>query len=603
MKLKRLLSLLLALGFVAALGGGPLAAPAQASSLKVCGQVTAYVKPTAVATGALTIHGVTFTVGIGATLPAGVAVGADLCADLTTNGLGLVTGAAITANAHVHVHVCGDITAYVAATATSTGLLKVGSQTFTLGLGTTLPASVHAGANLCLDLTLDGFGRVSGGSVSANVSSALSVCGTVTAYVAATATSTGSITVAGHSLVIAIGASLPASVHVGANLCLDLTLNGFGQVSGGSAIVNVTSTLKICGTVTAYVAATATSTGLITVAGHALVIAMGAVLPASVHVGADLCLNLTLNGFGQVSGGTAIVNVTSTLKICGTVTAYTAATATSTGSLTLAGHSPLVVAIGTTMPASVRVGADLCLTLTLNAFGQVSGCGAIVNVTATLDVCGQVTAYVAATATNDGHLTVGQTGWSIASAAVIDSEVTASAFLKLHLTLDAFARIAHATVVKVGVSVDDACGSLPAPSSGPGASSEPGSSPGPGSSPEPGSSTEPGSSPEPGQSEAPGASPGPGGNGEGDQTSCTTGSGSGHGAGSGSGSDSLLPSTNELGGAGGIIATNAIPLIAMGLLGGLAAWYRSRRNGRAPLDPDPTLVTEPELDGQAGALS
>jgi hypothetical protein len=59
MKLKRLLSRFLALGFVAALGGGPLAASAQASSRKVCGQVTAYVKPTALATGALTINGVT----------------------------------------------------------------------------------------------------------------------------------------------------------------------------------------------------------------------------------------------------------------------------------------------------------------------------------------------------------------------------------------------------------------------------------------------------------------------------------------------------------------------------------------------------------------
>jgi len=374
MKLKRLLSLFLALGFVAALGGGPLATPVHASSLKVCGQVTAYVKPTLVATGVLTINGVTFTVGIGAALPAGVAVGADLCADLTTNALGLVTGAAITANAHVHVLACGDITAYAAATATSTGLLRVGSDSFTIGLGSTLPASVHAGANLCLDLTLDGFGRIAGGSVSVNVSSTLRICGTVTAYVAATATSAGSITVAGRSLVIAIGATLPASVHVGANLCLTLTLNGFGQVSGGGAIVNVSSTL---------------------------------------------------------------------------------------------------------------------------------------------DVCGQVTAYVAATATTDGYVAVAQTGLSIAAATAVDSRIAVSAFVRLHLTLDAFGRISDATVLKVGVSVADACTAAPSPSSGPGASSEPGTSPGPGSSTGPGFSPEPTAGP--GQSEAPGATPSPGGGGEGDQ--------------------------------------------------------------------------------------
>jgi hypothetical protein len=515
MKLKRLLSFLLALGFVAALGGGPLAAPAQASSLKICGEVTAYVKPTALATGALTINGVTFTVGIGAALPAGVAVGADLCADLTTNAAGLVTGVAITANAHVHVLVCGDVTAYAAATTTSTGLLRVGAHTFTIGLGATLPASVHAGANLCTDLTLDGFGRVSGGSVSANAAATLGVCGTVTAYVAATATSTGSITIASHSLVIAIGAALPASVHVGANLCLDLTLNGFGQVSRGTAVVNVTSTLKVCGTISAYVAATATSTGSITVAGHAL-----------------------------------------------------------------------VIAIGTTMPASVRVGADMCLTLTLNAFGQVSSCGAIVNVTTAIDICGQVTTYVAATATNDGHLAVGQAGWPIAAATVLDSHVAAAAYLKLQLTLDAFARISNASVVNVGVSVADACTSHE-----------------PGTSPNPGSSTERDASPEPDRSQGPGASPGAGGGGQGDEHpgDCTTGSG--QGVGSGSGNDSLLPSTNELGGAGGIVASNAIPLIAIGLLGGLTAWYRSRRNGTTPVEPDPAIGTEPDLDAQAGARS
>jgi hypothetical protein len=531
MKLKRLFSLFLTLGFVAALGSGPFASSAQASSLKICGQVATYLKPTAVATGALTINGVAFTVGIGAALPASVAVGADLCADLMTNALGLVTGAAITADAHVHVLVCGDITAYAAATATSTGLLKIGSHTFTIGLGATLPASVHAGANLCLDLTLDGFGRVSGGSVRANASAGLSVCGTVTAYAAATATSSGSITVAGHSLVVAIGVALPASVHVGANLCLDLTLNGFGQVSGGSAIVNVTSTLKICGTVSAYVAATATSTGSITAGGHSLVIAVGASLPASVHVGADLCLDLTLNGFGQVSGGTAIANVT-----------------------------------------------------------------------AALDVCGQVSSFTAATASNDGWLAVGSTGRSIAAATVVDSQVAASAFLKLHVTLDGFARISHATVVKVGVSVADACGSI----SDPGASTEPGGSP------EPGTSTEPGSSPEPtaapGESQGPDATSGPGGGGAGDQHlgDCTTGSRPS--AGAGSGSDSLLPSTNELGDAGRIVASNAIPLIAIGLLGGLAAWYRSRRSGNAPLEPDPALATvslegDPDLNEHDGAQS
>jgi hypothetical protein len=441
MKIKHLLSVFLAVGFALGVGSGPLAQSAQASSLKLCGQVNAYVKPTLLATGLLTINDVPLVVGVGVALPASVAVGADLCADLTTDAFGLVTGATITANAHVDVRVCGRINAYAAATATATGLLKVGETTFTIGLGAKLPASVTVGANLCLALKLDGFGRVSDGTVTVNATAAVKICGQVTAFSTASASSTGSLGIAGRTLVVAIGASLPASVHAGADLCLDLVLNGFGQVSGGTAVLDVTTTL---------------------------------------------------------------------------------------------------------------------------------------------DVCGQVTAYVAATANADGSLAVNHTARAVAAGTVLDARIAAAAFVKLRLVIDVFGRISDSIVLKVGASLDDAC-AVTLPGATPDLTPFPGTTPGPGPTALPGQSPAPtpgpGASPSAGPGGASSATPGPGGGGSGADTEPADQCGNGATKNRATDTTTLLPDTAEIGRAGEVVVGNAIPLVALGLLGGLAGWYRSRRRG------------------------
>jgi hypothetical protein len=311
---------------------------------------------------------------------------------------------------------------------------------------------------------------------------------------------------------------------------------------GPAAPTAQAASLKVCGEVTLYVKATTLLNGALTIGSTALVIAAGTTLPSTVQVGSNLCLDLTLDTSGRITDATVSANATATVNICGQVSAYAKATATSTGSLTIAGRT-FTVAIGTVLPSSVTAGADLCLHLTLNGFGQVSGGTAQANVTSTLDVCGQVTAYAAASSTTNGHLTIGSVSKTIAAGATLSSSIKLNAYLKLRLTIDAFGRIAGATVLKVGVSVADACGttapaptaaptSTPVPGGGGGATPTPGGGgdngtpvPGPGGgtplpgggTPLPGGGTPvPGGgsgegTPAPGETQVPGTAQGPGG--------------------------------------------------------------------------------------------
>lgn len=436
----------------------------------------------------------------------------------------------------------------------------------------------------------------------------LKVCGEVTVYVKATVLGTGLLTINGVPFVILAGASLPAAVAVGADLCLDLSTNLLGLVTGAAVTANVSTKLKLCGTVVAYTKATATTAGLLKIGAKTLTIGIGNTLPATVAVGANLCIDLELDAFGRVKDGEVIANVETHLKICGKVSAYVKATASTEGLLTIAGRT-FKIAVDEDLPAVVDVDADLCLDLTLNAFGQISDCGAILNVESTLDVCGQVTAYAAAGSTTNGSLTIAGLHKVIAAGADIDTKVKAAAYLKLRLTVDAFARIAKATVLKVGISVDDACGtgSTPAPTQNPGPTQGPGFTQEPGATTDPGPTQAPGHTPGPGGTDAPDATDGPGASDDPDPSAaptptqvvggvtddCTDNTANANTTDTGT----LLPDTDSLGRAAGVVATNAIPLIAVGLLGGFAAWYRSRRNREAlEAEMAAVAVAEPPID-------
>ena len=318
MKRSRISVLVLALSlFTAAASAGPLAPAAEASSLKICGTVSLYVQATALTQGALTIGGIPYVISAGATLSSLVNVGANLCFDLNLDLSGGISGAVVSANTTATINICGKVTAYAAATASGVGTLTVAGRTFVLGVGATLPASVKVGADLCLDLTLDAFGQVQDGSVTANVTSTVKICGQVTALARATLTSTGVLTIAGRSFVLALGSQVPASLSVGTDLCATLTLNAFGQVQDGSITANVTSTLDVCGQVTILVDATLTHDGTMTVGGVPRTIAAGTDVDAAVTVGAYVHLRLTIDVFGRIARVTTLGVGASLSAVCG----------------------------------------------------------------------------------------------------------------------------------------------------------------------------------------------------------------------------------------------------------------------------------------------
>ena len=474
-------------------------------------------------------------------------------------------GTPVPARAAVDLRLCGKVAVYAPATALAAGALTVGAVPLVIAAGTTLSSQVAVGANLCFALDLNASGKVTGATVTANVTSTIRVCGVVTAYAKADANSTGSITIGGIPFVLAVAAKLPAIVKVGANLCLKLTLNGFGQISGGSAIVNVSSTLNICGVVTAYAKADTNSSGSVTIGGRKLTLAIGSRLPAAVRVGADLCVHLTLNALGQVQGGTAKVNVTSTLQVCGVVNAHARATLTSIGSLRIGGRT-FVVAAGSHLPAAIRAGANLCLKLTLNAIGQVQDGTVQVNVNSTLEVCGQVTAFVAATNTSNGSLTIAGARRTIAAGADLSTKIKARAYLRLRVAVDVFGRVADATVLKVGVSLADACqaAATPDPSGSP--------DPDPSGSPDPSSSGSPNPSGSAAPSPASSVLPGLGTN-----QDCVSGGTSGAQGRPADGDNGILPDTASFGRAATVLVVTAVPLLL--LLLGVATWviYQQRQ--------------------------
>ncbi|HEX2193745.1 MAG TPA: hypothetical protein VHK63_02140, partial [Candidatus Limnocylindria bacterium] len=302
-------SMLLALGFAPGVAG--------ATELRFCGKVDVYTRPTALLAGTLKVGPVLLVLAPGADVSSRVEVGANLCFDATINASGKVTDLDVRANATSSLTVCGVVTSLARATASATGSITINGVHRILAIGSDLPATVRQGANLCVDFTLNAFGQVSRATARANATSTLNICGRVTAFAAASNTSTGSLTLGGRTFRLAVGADLPASVRAGANLCMALELNALGQVSGGSARANVTTTVTVCGQVNAVVAATATSDGRLVIDDLPRSIAAGERLSAQVRAGAFVRLRLTLDAFGRITDDVVLAVGVSRAAACG----------------------------------------------------------------------------------------------------------------------------------------------------------------------------------------------------------------------------------------------------------------------------------------------
>ena len=422
---------------------GQLTAPASvrldaSASVHICGVVTAYTAATALLPGSITIGGQTIPIAIATVIDAAglITAGANLCLDGTLNGLAQLTmPSSVTANATASVHVCGVVSAYTAATASSAGSITIGGQTIPIAAGTTIDGAglITLGADLCLNGTLNGSGQlVVPSSVSAAATTSVTVCGVVSAYTSATASSPGSITIGGQSIPIAAGTTIGGAgrITLGTDLCLNGTLNASGElVVPSSVTAGATTSINLCGTVTAYTAATANSAGSITIGGQTLPIAAGTALDGAglITAGANLCLNGSLNAAGQLVLPTSVsAGVSSRVSICGVVSAFTAATASAPGSISIGGQV-LPIAAGTALGGSrrVNVGANVCLDGTLDLSGQLVPPSVVtVNVSGNVDVCGVVSAFTPATATAPGSITIGGQSYTIAAGASLGFPVT-----------------------------------------------------------------------------------------------------------------------------------------------------------------------------------
>ncbi len=319
MRSRRTISGISVLVLIAAIiaGFGTPAPALGATDLRLCGRVNAYVAPTALLAGTLTVGHTTLLIKAGTDLPSQVEVGANLCFNLELDLAGRITDSTVTANVTSSLELCGAISAYSPADATSTGGLQIGTVDLVLAAGSQLPAAVRVGADLCLDLTLNGFGQVSGGSAQANASNTLRICGTVTNLDRATVTDTGRLTIGPRTFVLGVGSSLPAAVRAGANLCMRLTINALGQVSGGSAQANVTSSVDVCGQVNAFAAAAPTADGRLTIDSVPRAIAAGTTVSSAVRAGAFVHLRLALDAFGRITDDAVLAAGASLAAVCG----------------------------------------------------------------------------------------------------------------------------------------------------------------------------------------------------------------------------------------------------------------------------------------------
>ena len=347
--------------------------------LAICGEVDSYTAATGLVPGALVIDGQSFVLAAGTELTNSnlLTANADICLSASLNASGDITGGSITANAATAVEVCGAVTAFTAATAAVPGSITIGGQTFPIAAGTTLDGQGLAtvGADLCLDATANGAGQLEDGTLTANATAAVEVCGAATAFTAATATAPGSITIGGQTFPIAAGTTLDgqALATVGADLCLDATANGAGQLEDGTLTADAAATVDVCGTVTAFTAATATAPGSITVGGQTFSIAAGTDLGSDVVVGADLCLSGDLGDDGEIGEGEVEVGPNPGPTATATPTATSAVTSTPATSGGGTGAVPSPASTGMGAQDSRSGGSTLALASALLAVALVAG--------------------------------------------------------------------------------------------------------------------------------------------------------------------------------------------------------------------------------------
>ncbi len=397
------------------------------------------------------------------------------------------------------VSICGIVSGYTAAGTGSTGAISFSSPaaTFTLAPGATVSlgtgASTATNSNICLVGLVGINNQLTSVTITAAPSSAntVNLCGVVSAYVPSGSTNTGALTIGGILYPIAVGATgFTGSVTLNTNICLTASLNGLGQITGGTAVPNpaTTSTTPVvfCGTLQLYTPA-ANNTTSATIAFSAPSAASYVVAPGVTVGGASLGLSGSLVCIVGQSNGTQptpqltsvsfVLPVSTTLPVCGVVTAYNPATGNTVGSVTINGAT-IVLAPNAALSSPITIGLNYCLVATLNILQQASALAVTAQVTTatptstptatvtgtpptatatatpvTLVVCGVITNYLAATSTTNGTLTINGQVLGIAPGAVFSGATLAvNANVCISGTLNSVQQITTAAVTQNAVT-------------------------------------------------------------------------------------------------------------------------------------------------------
>jgi hypothetical protein len=203
------------------------------------------------------------------------------------------------------VAICGSVTAFTPATATSAGSISFSTAnvvtTYPILAGVTLvgQSAISTGVNVCLSGQLNAGGSLVNGVITVNTPTTIVICGPVTAYTPATATALGSLTIAGITFPTAVGATFTgATVAAGANLCITAQLSSLGNLLSGRAVVNTSGALSLTGPFTTFIPPTATTNGLVTFGTTTFVIPAG----STITVGGAVPLSATVAGGGHSWG-------------------------------------------------------------------------------------------------------------------------------------------------------------------------------------------------------------------------------------------------------------------------------------------------------------
>lgn len=339
---------------LSALLGLLVAAPASAATTGTfCGQVTAFIAPTAVADGSITVDGTTEVIDSSAfgaidaetlTVLAAVAdADATTCLEITANDDGDIVDIAIAAQAEI----CGEVTLD-----TTTGIYSVAGVELPLALVSAdadllelLEAAAAADADVCVDVTIS---STNGLITTISLNATIQICGDVVLDV-------DSATIGGLDVPLTLLdaeaiAVLQLAAEAGVDACVSVVVDDTTLVEA-----NVTASVDLCGEVTLDAEGNATVGG-VTIDAALLDAEAAALLGLAAEADGTACASADASS----TGGNTSVGVTVVIEVCAEVTAIT------DGTITI---GDVTFVFAGAADAGIEVGDEVCVAATTSPTG------------------------------------------------------------------------------------------------------------------------------------------------------------------------------------------------------------------------------------------